>query len=105
VKVDQVANLKDLRQHALEIRFATEAAPAWFVGLPGVVSAEADGPEGVHVIASGSLAPILKVAADHEAINIVTHEPSLEDIFLRFYTADASRSTASEQANTPAVVR
>ena len=104
VKVDQVANLKDLRQHALEIRFASEASPAWFAGLPGIVSAEADGPEGVHVIASGPLAPILKVAADHEAINIITHEPSLEDIFLRFYASDTSRSATSEQATTPAAV-
>ncbi|MEO7002400.1 MAG: ABC transporter ATP-binding protein [Ktedonobacterales bacterium] len=104
VKVDQVANLKDLRQHAFDIRFASEASPAWFASLPGVISAEPDGPEGVHVIASGPLAPILKVAADHNAVNIVTHEPSLEDIFLRFYTPDASRSAANEQASTPAVV-
>ena len=36
----------------------------------------------------GDLGDILQVAAAHHATNLVSHEPSLEEIFLHFYAAD-----------------
>ena len=47
-------------------------------------SATADG-DTVKLIVTGELGPIVKAAADHGATNLTTHEPSLEDVFLRYY--------------------
>src|SRR6266700_953560 len=33
----------------------------------------------------GALTEIIKIAGEHNAINIDTHEPTLEEVFLRFY--------------------
>ena len=38
----------------------------------------------------GDLHDVIKVAAGHDATNIVTREPSLEEIFLRFYEPERS---------------
>lgn len=91
VKVDSVASLKEIRQHAMEISFDVPASPDWFARLPGVQSAvvERGGLE-VRLEVQGDLPEVIQAAADHGAVNIATTEPTLEEIFLRFYThADA----------------
>ena len=95
VTVDEVAALKDLKQHVVEITFPAPASPAWFAALPGV--REATPAAAVHTIrltVGGDLRDILQVAAAHDATNLVAHEPSLEEIFLRFYAPDGSRQPA-----------
>lgn len=86
VKVDTVANLKEIRAHVLDISFHAPARADWFTTLPGVVSAEmsASGLE-AHMSVQGELPEVIRVAAEHGATNVATREPSLEEIFLRFY--------------------
>ena len=48
----------------------------------------ANGGHLLRLTVQGDLRDILHVAASHDATNLVAHEPSLEEIFLRFYTAD-----------------
>jgi ABC-type multidrug transport system ATPase subunit len=84
VRVDTVAALRDLRQHEVTLTFATPVPASDFAGLQGVHSATADG-NTVKLIVTGDLGPIVKAAADHGATNFTTHEPSLEDVFLRYY--------------------
>jgi ABC-2 type transport system ATP-binding protein len=83
-RVDTVAALRDLRQHEVVITFGAPVPASDFSGLPGVHSATADG-NTVKLVVTGDLGPIVKVAADHGATNFTTHEPSLEDVFLRYY--------------------
>ena len=85
VKVGGVSELKDLRQRVLEAQFSGPAQASWFSGLPGVISVTTDEPNTARVTLKGDMAGALRVAVDHDALNITTHEPSLEDIFLRFY--------------------
>ena len=85
VKVGGVSELKDLRQRVLEAQFSGPAEAAWFSGLPGVVSVTTDEPNTARVTLTGDMADALRVAVEHGALNVTTHEPSLEDIFLRFY--------------------
>ena len=85
VKVGGVGELKDLRQRVLEAQFSGPAEAAWFSGLPGVVSVTTDEPNTARVTLTGDMADALRVAVEHGALNVATHEPSLEDIFLRFY--------------------
>ncbi len=89
VKVGGVGELKDLRQRVLEAQFSGPAEAAWFSGLPGVVSVTTDGPNTARVTLKGDMAESLRVAVEHGAMNVMTHEPSLEDIFLRFYEPDS----------------
>lgn len=85
VKVGGVNELKDLRQRVLEAQFSGPAQAAWFSGLPGVVSVTTDEPNTARVTITGDMAAALRVAVEHGALNVATQEPSLEDIFLRFY--------------------
>lgn len=86
IKVDSLANLKEIRAHVLDISFHAPASAEWFIGLPGVLSA-AISPNGLeaHMSVQGELPEVIQVATQHGATNIATHEPSLEEIFLRFY--------------------
>ena len=96
VEVNQVSSLTHLRQQDLAVRFATAASPDWFRGLPGVQEATAeDGGLEVHLRVQGDLDEVIKVAAQHGATNIVTREPSLEEVFLRFYADDREPKSAA----------
>jgi ABC-2 type transport system ATP-binding protein len=91
VTVDEVAALKQIKQHDVDLSFAAPASPGWFAFLQGVRSAAPGrSPHEVHLAVQGELHDVIKVAAGHDATNIVTHEPSLEEIFLRFYAPEYS---------------
>jgi ABC-2 type transport system ATP-binding protein len=85
VKVGGVSELRDLRQRVLEAQFSGPAQAAWFSGLPGIVSVTTDEPNTARITLTGDMAEALRVAVEHGALNVMTQEPSLEDIFLRYY--------------------
>ena len=89
VLVDEVAHLKQVKQHRMDVRFATPASPAWFTNVPGVLAAQADqdGFE-LHLTVQGEASEALKVAVQHEARDIATYEPTLEEVFLPFYQSE-----------------
>jgi ABC-2 type transport system ATP-binding protein len=84
IRVDTVAALRDLRQHEVTITFAAPVAADAFASVPGVRSATAEG-NAVHLIVSGDLGAVVRAAAEHNVTNLVTHEQSLEEVFLRYY--------------------
>jgi ABC-2 type transport system ATP-binding protein len=84
IRVDTVAALRDLRQHEVTLTFAAPVAADAFTSLPGVRSATAEG-NVVNLVVSGDLGAVVRAAADHKATNLVTHEQSLEEVFLRYY--------------------
>jgi ABC-2 type transport system ATP-binding protein len=91
VKIDHVSALKDIRQHDVEINFPGAASIEWFKHITGVVTVAFGADERtlqLHV--QGPLAEIMKVAGEHNATNIATHEPTLEEVFLRFYEPEPS---------------
>jgi ABC-2 type transport system ATP-binding protein len=99
IAVDHVAALKSLKHHVVDIGFAAPPSPDWFVGLPGVESVEAgDGGLGLHLTVRQDLGAVLKVAAQHDAIALTSHEPSLEEVFLRFYAPTPPAPAAREPA-------
>jgi len=91
VAVDTVAALKGRKRQIVEITFPTPPAPGWFAALPGVgeVTPLADGVT-LRLGVQGELREVLRVAADHDARTLATREPSLEEIFLRYYARDAA---------------
>jgi ABC-2 type transport system ATP-binding protein len=87
VMVDRVANLKEIKSHSMDISFSAPASPEWFAHLPSVASATvAASGLNLRLIVQGELREVIQAAAAHGATNIATSEPSLEEIFLRFYS-------------------
>ena len=92
ITVDQVAALKDIKQHVVEVTFPAPASVAWFDKLPGVSATTIDdGGRALRLTVQGDLRDILPIAARHNATNLISREPSLEEIFLRFYTPDGEQ--------------
>ncbi len=89
VRVGGVAEVKDIKRYEITITFA-EAVPAEaFKQLAGVVQVEqlSDG-NSLRLSVQGQADAVVKAAAQHPIITLTSHEPSLEDIFLRYYEGD-----------------
>ena len=93
VQVGHVSALKDLHQHDVEISFASPASVDWFnhvVGMAGVTRGADERTLQLHV--QGEMAQVIQIAAEHNATNLTTHEPTLEEAFLRFYESEQKSS-------------
>jgi ABC-2 type transport system ATP-binding protein len=90
-----VSKLKNLKQHDVEVTFSTTVSLDWFQDLPSVTQKKvvASHPNVLHLTVLGDMRQVIQIAAEHGAINFVSHEPSLEDIFLRFYMPDTAPVT------------
>jgi ABC-2 type transport system ATP-binding protein len=86
VTTDHVSALKTIHQRDVEITFAGPASVEWFKQISGVTKVEQEADERtLQLVVQGDLAEIIQIAGQHGATNIATHEPSLEEAFLRFY--------------------
>jgi ABC-2 type transport system ATP-binding protein len=97
IAVDQVATLKEVKQRVVEVTFPDRPSPDWFANLPGVLATTAEHDHTLRLTVQGDLGDILQVAAAHRATNLVSHEPSLEEIFMHFYTGDGQHPTAADR--------
>ena len=74
---------------AYTITFATATPVEAFEHLPGVEQVEQlAGGQALRLTVSGGLDGVVKAAAQYPIITLTSHEPSLEDIFLRYYEGD-----------------
>ncbi len=91
VRIGGVAELKDIKVHEVLISFADAVPASVFAHLPGVedAAALADG-HTLRLTVSGGLDAIVKAAAHYPVVTLSSNEPSLEDIFLRFYAGDGT---------------
>ena len=86
VAVEEVSALKRKAVRKLEMRFASPVPEAEFSGLNSVRSiSSGDGGSVIVLTVEGSVDPVIKAAARHELVNIVTHEGDLEEAFLAYY--------------------
>jgi ABC-2 type transport system ATP-binding protein len=84
VAVEDIARLKGRSVHILEVTFA-EPPPADLFALPGVRELRRDG-NTVHVQSRDSLDAVIKAIGRHQVVDLRTEQPSLEDIFLAYYS-------------------
>jgi ABC-2 type transport system ATP-binding protein len=92
VAVESVSDLRAKALRRIEIQFRRPVPGAVFEGLPGVQDVDARGSRLTFTV-RGSIDSIFKAAAQHTVNNVISHEPSLEEVFLTFYeggTQDAS---------------
>jgi ABC-2 type transport system ATP-binding protein len=89
VRVGSVEELKDIKRQEITITFADAVPIEAFKGLDGVEQVEtlADG-HTLRLSVQGQADAVIKVAAQHSVVTLISHEPSLEDIFLRYYEGD-----------------
>ena len=89
VTVEEIDALKARALRRLEIHFAAPVPPEAFANLPGVQDVSTRDSV-VRCTVIGALDAVVKAAARYEVVNVVSHEPSLEEIFLGYYgEADA----------------
>ena len=94
VKIDHVSSLKDIRQHEVEISFAGPASVDWFKQVAGVARvAQGADERTLQLHVQGEMTEIIHIAGDHHATNIATREPTLEEVFLRYYEPEPSAAT------------
>ena len=94
VKIDHVSSLKDIRQHEVELSFAGPASVDWFKQVAGVARvAQGADERTLQLHVQGEMTEIIHIAGDHHATNIATREPTLEEVFLRFYEPEPSAAT------------
>jgi ABC-2 type transport system ATP-binding protein len=92
VETGTLADMRHLSAVTVEATFAG-AIPDLSV-VPGVSSIRADG-RVVHLEVSGSIKPLLKVLADSDVSEVLSREPSLEELFLGLYGDDRGEEKQS----------
>jgi ABC-2 type transport system ATP-binding protein len=96
VKIDTVASVKDIKVHEVELSFPYLASADWFNGVDGVLSVVPNGGgHGVLLTVQGDLGAVLQTAVQHGVVNLSTREPTLEEVFLRYYAPEGSPAAAS----------
>ena len=91
VAVEEVASLKARSLRRLEIHFAAPPPAEAFAGVPNVRDLKVTDSV-LRCTVVGSLDGLIKIAARFEVSNIISHEPSLEEVFLAFYQGGESHA-------------
>jgi ABC-2 type transport system ATP-binding protein len=79
--VEKVETLGRRAVRTVEIHFGDPVSVPEFSGLPGVSNVEVAGPV-LRCTVDGKLDPLIKAAAAHEVIDLLSAEPDLEETFL-----------------------
>ncbi|MFN8037955.1 MAG: ABC transporter ATP-binding protein [Acidimicrobiales bacterium] len=89
VAVERVEELRARASRRVDVRFApgTPPDPHAFADLPGVSDVSVRG-DLVSFSITGSIRPVLRAAADHEVVDLLSRPADLEEIFLTYYRGD-----------------
>ena len=84
IVVEDVAALKDRALRHVEIRFGAPVSEDVFLGVPGVSGLKLEN-NTLRCTVMGSLDAVIKAAAVFPVVDLISHEPSLEDVFMAYY--------------------
>jgi ABC-2 type transport system ATP-binding protein len=91
VRIGSVAEVKAIKRYQITITFATPVPAEAFKTLDGVIQVESlEQGHGVRLAMQGPADAVIKAAAHYPVVSLTSYEPSLEDIFLRYYEADTT---------------
>lgn len=89
VVCDTVEALRRRAPATIELRFRTPVAASTFQSLDTVRRVTVDG-DRVTLQVTGELAPLLRVIADHNPVDVVARRADLDELFLTYYRQDGS---------------
>jgi ABC-2 type transport system ATP-binding protein len=90
VRIGDVAEVKAIKRYEIQITFAKAIPAETFKTVEGVTEVETlNHGNGVRLTMQGPADAVIKAAAHYSVVSLTTYEPSLEDIFLRYYEGDA----------------
>jgi ABC-2 type transport system ATP-binding protein len=84
VETAKLSDLHEIRVHQVEIKFAGTVPLAAIRAAQGVDRIEVDDHR-VRCVVRGSFEPLMNALTGARVVKFVSHEPSLEEIFLTFY--------------------
>ena len=91
VRIGEVAALKDIKRYEITITFANPVPIETFSKLEGVAGVEKlNNGHAVRLAMQGAADAVIKAAAQYQVVSLTSYEPSLEDVFLRYYEADGA---------------
>ena len=91
VRTGQVADLKDIKRYEITITFANAVPIESFSKLEGVARVETlNNGHAVRLAMQGAADAVIKAAARYQVVSLTSYEPSLEDVFLRYYEPDGT---------------
>jgi ABC-type multidrug transport system ATPase subunit len=100
VRIGDVAEVKAIKRYEITITFANSVPVEAFQRLDGVLQAEAlNHGHGVRLAMQGAADAVIKAAAHYPVVSLTSVEPSLEDIFLRYYEDTPSAGEARDVAS------
>ncbi len=89
VKIGGVHELTDIKRFEITISFAKPVPVDTFTKLDGVTEVESlNNGLAVRIAMQGAADAVVKAAAQFPVVSLTSYEPSLEDIFLRYYERD-----------------
>jgi ABC-2 type transport system ATP-binding protein len=91
VAVEEVTALHGRAVRIFDLRFAGPAPREELERVPGVRELSVNGST-ARLRLEGTPDPLVKALARHEVLDLVSHEPDLEDVFLSFYLGDGGAS-------------
>jgi ABC-2 type transport system ATP-binding protein len=90
VRIGGIAEVNAIKRYEITITFAETVPAEAFKTLDGVVEVEAlNQGLGLRLSMQGPADAVIKAAARYPVVSLTSHEPSLEEIFLRYYEADS----------------
>ncbi len=97
VRIGDVAEVKAIKRYEVTITFANAIPAETFKTADGVVEVETlNHGHGVRLTMQGPADAVIKAAAHYPVVSLTSYEPSLEDIFLRYYEGDGPRVTEAD---------
>ena len=91
VRIGGMAEVSAIKRYEITITFADPVPVETFKTLDGVAEVESlNHGHGVRLAMQGPADAVIKAAARYPVVSLTSHEPSLEDIFLRYYQADGA---------------
>ena len=96
VRLGGIADVKAIKRYEITITFADVVPLDAFKSLEGVSEVEQlNNGHSVRVAITGAADAVVKAAARFPVVSLTSYEPSLEDIFLKYYEGDGQADGAA----------
>jgi ABC-2 type transport system ATP-binding protein len=97
VRLADMHELHEMRVHQVEIEFAGPVPLEGIRSAEGVEQVEA-ADHRVRCVVRGSFEPLMKALVNSDVVNLTSHEPSLEEVFLAYYRNGSESAPAEVEA-------